>query len=378
MRIVYCISTLAIGGAEKQALLIADQMRRRGHVVLVLVLFSSASVELETKLPTLRLNQQRSLAGFVRGLRLARSFLDVFGADILHSHTYPANLFARLLKLSGSSGKVLNTFHNVFEGGLLRRLLYRATRGVMTSATAVSEAVRAQVMRRRIAKASRMRVIPNGISMDAYSKNPKRRAEIRRELRVEGQFVWIAVGRVARAKDYPNLLYAFDRLREQEHHCQLWIVGGVGQDRHEAENLHMAKQMEEAAAVRWMGAQTDVESLLDAADGFVLSSAWEGAPLVVAEAMAMELPVVATCVGGVAEILGESGELVAAGDSTALALAMQRVMHSSQEEIVRKTAAGRARVLSRFAIQKIASQWEEFYRELLEQEAGRLGDKHEE
>lgn len=369
MRIVSCISTLAIGGAEKQALLIAEQMRSRGHIVLVLVLFHSAGVELETKLPTLRLNQPRSLTGFVRGVRMARSFLGAFGADIVHSHTYPANLFARLLCLSGASGRVLNTFHNVVEGGRFRRWLARWTQRWMTAATAVSEAVRVRVIEQNLVAANRIRVIPNGIRMEDFQSEPKLRRETRRELGAEGRFVWIAVGRVARAKDYPNLLRAFSRVREEEKNCQLWIVGGVGQDRFEAENQRVGEQIKEAHDVRWLGAQTDVASLLNAADGFVLASAWEGAPLVIAEAMAMAIPVVATDVGGVVEILGECGELAPARDSVALAGAMRRVMHSSQQQIVSRTGAGRERAESCFAMAAIASQWETLYRELMERQA---------
>lgn len=369
MRIVYCISTLAIGGAEKQALLIAEQMRSRGHIVLVVVLFHSTTLELETRLPTLRLNQPRSLSGFVRGVRMARSFLGAFGADIVHSHTYPANLFARLLRLSGVSGRVLNTFHNVVEGGRFRRWLARWTQRWMTAATAVSEAVRMRVVAQHLVAANSIRVIPNGIRMEDFLTDPKLRREKRRELGAEGRFVWIAVGRVAQAKDYPNLLRAFSRVREEEQSCQLWIVGGVGQDRFEAENLRVAEQIKEAEDARWLGAQTDVVSLLNSADGFVLASAWEGAPLVIAEAMAMEIPVVATDVGGVVEILGECGELAPARDSLALAEAMHRVMHSSQQEIVSRTRAGRERVESRYAMEEIALLWETFYRELMERQA---------
>ena len=366
MRIVFCISTLAIGGAEKQALLIAEQMRRRGHVVLILVLFSSSSIELETKLPTMRLNQQRSLAGFVRAWRIARSFLDAFGADIIHSHTYPANLFARLLRLSGSSGAVLHTFHNVLEGGLARRWLYRATSRAMTASTAVSEAVRTRMIQDRIARTERIDVIPNGIVMEAFHANSRRRAEVRRELGVEGRFVWIAVGRVARAKDYPTLLEAFCIVREQDQNCRLWIVGGVAQDRHEQENLQLAKTLDSVEGAHWLGAQTDVMSLLNAADGFVLSSAWEGAPLVIAEAMAMKLPVVATDVGGVAEILGGCGEVVSAGSAAALADGMLRVMQSSREAILQRTDAGRVRVERYFVMEQIATQWEAYYGGLVE------------
>ena len=70
-------------------------------------------------------------------------------------------------------------------------------------------------------------------------------------------------------------------------------------------------------------------ALLDAADGFVLASAWEGMPLAVGEAMAMEKPVVATDVGGVRELVGDAGVIVPAKDPEALAKAMLALMRTT-------------------------------------------------
>jgi hypothetical protein len=63
--------------------------------------------------------------------------------------------------------------------------------------------------------------------------------------------------------------------------------------------------------MRWLDLWRDMPVLTDAYEGFVLSSAWEGMPLDVGEVMAMEKPVVATCVGGVAALMGDTGRLVA-------------------------------------------------------------------
>ena len=72
-------------------------------------------------------------------------------------------------------------------------------------------------------------------------------------------------------------------------------------------------------------------ALLDAADGFVLASAWEGMPLAVGEAMAMEKPVVATDVGGVRELVGDAGVIVSAKDPEGLAQAMLELMRRTSE-----------------------------------------------
>jgi glycosyltransferase involved in cell wall biosynthesis len=109
------------------------------------------------------------------------------------------------------------------------------------------------------------------------------------------------------------------------------------------------------------GVRRDIPALLDAADGFVLSSAWEGMPLVVGEAMAMAKPVVATDVGGVRELVGDSGAIVPAKDSNALGeamLAMMRRPAAARAELGRKA---RERILNCFGMDAKAHEWEALY-----------------
>ncbi len=98
------------------------------------------------------------------------------------------------------------------------------------------------------------------------------------------------------------------------------------------------------ASVRWLGLRRDMPALLDAADGFVLASAWEGMPLAVGEAMAMEKPVVATDVGGVRELVGEAGVIVPAKSPESLAEAMLEMMRRTGEERRKLGLAARERI----------------------------------
>src|ERR1700689_2744143 len=135
-------------------------------------------------------------------------------------------------------------------------------------------------------------------------------------------FIWLAVGRLAPAKDHPNMLFAFAAaVRTEKSDAQLWVAGDArGDERTALETL--AKDLQIDAAVRWLGLRRDMPALFDAADAFVSSSAWEGMPLAVGEAMCMAKPVVVTNVGGVRELVGEAGTVVPAKNSKALANAM--------------------------------------------------------
>jgi glycosyltransferase involved in cell wall biosynthesis len=107
-------------------------------------------------------------------------------------------------------------------------------------------------------------------------------------------------------------------------------------------------------------------ALLDAADGFVLSSAWEGMPLALGEAMAMAKPVVATDVGGVRELVGEMGLVVAARSPKALAEAMRATMEQRPEKRQAVGWAARQRIQEHFALDAKACAWEALYRDVVE------------
>jgi glycosyltransferase involved in cell wall biosynthesis len=201
-------------------------------------------------------------------------------------------------------------------------------------------------------------VLANGIDCAEFTPKPERRASLRAQMGVMNAFVWLTAGRIVPAKDYPNLLRAFALVGREFPETQLWIAGeGVGA---EAEAIQ-SRAGEFGAAVRWLGLRRDMPALLEAADGFMLASAWEGMPLVIGEAMAMEKPVVATDVGGVRELMGDVGKLVPAKNPESLAEAMRSTMRCSEEERHRLGVAGRARIASLFSMEANADQWDALY-----------------
>jgi glycosyltransferase involved in cell wall biosynthesis len=183
---------------------------------------------------------------------------------------------------------------------------------------------------------------------------------------IGGEFIWLTAGRIVPAKDLPNLLRAFEIVIAAIPAAQLWIAGeAVDAGMNPVSHFTAAANRETMKQVRWLGLRRDMPALLDAADGFVLASAWEGMPLVVGEAMAMEKPVVATDVGGVRELVGEAGVLVPAGDSLALANGMIALMQSSAEGQQKLGRAGRSRIAAEFSIEARADQWERLYQSLI-------------
>jgi glycosyltransferase involved in cell wall biosynthesis len=369
MRIVYVFTSLAVGGAERQGLALAERMARRGHVAILLALKPSLPEELKTLLPIVHLGMGKSPFSLIRATIEAGCFLRAFHPDLIHSHSFHANLIARLLRPFVPGCAVVSTVHSVYEGAWPRMVAYRLTDWLSRRTVAVSEAAAHRFVRLLAVSRAKCLVVSNGIDTAEFAPSMERGWRMRTEMGMGAEFLWLAVGRVAPAKDHPNLLQAFAQLSATRPEAQLWVAGetkGAG-----FEHLTvLAEQLGVSGRVRWLGLRRDVAALFDAADGFVLSSAWEGMPLVVGEAMAMEKLVVATDVGGVRELLADNGLLVPPRNPDALAAAMLEAMR--KPDVVRQALGcmARERIVAAFSMDARADEWEALYAELLHRASG--------
>ena len=272
---------------------------------------------------TAGLGMRRGVADPRALARLAKLLRDE-RPDVLHAHMVHANLLARLSRLVWRKPVVLCTIHSQYQGPRWRSAAYRVTDRLCDATTAVSRVAMTDAIRQGAVTADRIGVVPNGIDLTRYDISAPTRARTRTALVLDGDFVFMAVGRIAPAKDYPNLIRAFARLRKMRSSVRLLIVGGGSQA--EVQTHIDAERLN--GQVRLLGERPDVPDLMQAADALVMSSAWEGLPLVLLEAGASHLPVVATDVGGNREAVqdGVNGFLVPSGDPEALALGMMRLV----------------------------------------------------
>jgi glycosyltransferase involved in cell wall biosynthesis len=269
-----------------------------------------------------------------------------------------------MLRLTGAAPRPIATIHNFYEGGWRRMLAYRLTDGLSLRTTAVSHAAAERFVKLNAVPQRKISVVFNGIETAEFSPSSERRVLTRGQMRIGEQFVWLSVGRIVPAKDYPNLLAAFARVRAVEPDAELWIAG----EAEAAEAAHMQALTADQAwggSIRWLGLRRDLPALLDAADGFVLGSAWEGMPLAAGEAMSMAKPVVATDAGGTSELLGDAGTLVPARNAPALAAAMLALMRTPAADREAIGRAARERIYASFSMDAKTDEWESLYRAAL-------------
>lgn len=361
MKIALIITGLGMGGAERQVCDLADQFASKDqHILLISMTGETVNRPQSNNLiEVAELDMTKTPLGFIKAYWQARRLINQFKPDVVHSHMVHANLFARLLRLSTRIPKLICTAHNTNEGGRGRMLAYRVTDALCDLSTNVSqEAVDAFIAQGAV-PATRMVAMSNGIDTVRFTFNPACRASLRHQLKLEDDTPFIlAVGRFNIQKDYPNLLNAFNQLSSEFSHAHLAIIG-TGEEQANIEEL--AAQLGLIPRVHFLGLQRNVHEWMSAADLFVLSSAWEGFGLVVAEAMACERVVVATDCGGVKEVLGDSGILVPAKDSPALAKGLEKGLKLSSSIAQNNGKKSRQRVIEYYSLSSQAEKWLKLY-----------------
>lgn len=360
LRAVHVISSMHVGGMEAVALRLALKQRQQGHDARIFALHDGPLrvVAAAAGVPT-RLGERRR-----RGMRLLEAAVSFarWRPEIVHAHNPSALHYASLAAVVARC-KVVMTFHGQGRGQVRRP---RAWEWRRTSAVAAVSADAANDVRAP-AFGGRLAVIRNGV---AVTPPARPREAVRNELRTGGCVVGLIVARVDGAKGHDTLLRAIATLGAVRQRLAVWVVGD-GAQRVQLERLAADLHLSDDA-VRFLGARMDVPDLLYAADFFVLPSLTEGLPMSILEAMAAGLPVAATAVGGVPELVvdGETGILVPPGDLEALAGAMAKLA-GSPELRRRMGCAGRARVEAHFTLDGMAAQYEALYREALARPARR-------
>ena len=362
--VVLLTTNLARGGAETQVALLALSLSRRGWPVSVVSLLDPSAFQAELTAAGVQLHSLGMQPGRPNPLALARLavILRELRPRVLHSHMFHANMLARLMGLAFPAPLIVSTLHSMAEssrhsaGTRLRDWLYRTTDPLADATVAVCQAVAERHAASGAVRRGKLRVIPNGVDTERFRPDAARRGRLRGEFGAGDEFVWLAAGRLMWKKDYPTMLCAAARLREG-----ILFIAGAGPL--EPELKALAREL--GVRAHFLGSREDVASLMNAADGLVLSSVVEGLPMVLLEAAASGLPCVTTDAGGAREAVvdGQTGFLVPRGDPEALASAMARMVELPGAARHGMGQAAREFALARFDMGSVTSQWEQLYRE---------------
>lgn len=364
--ILFLARSLDRGGAERQLVVLASGLARRGHAVAVAVFFGGGVYEAELAAAGVRvinLGKQGRwdiLAFLNRLVRLVRKECP----DVLHSYLGVPNILAVVLKpfLPGTRivWGVRASNMDLSRYDWLSRLAYVLERRLARFSDRIianSHAGKRHAVENGFPE-DKIFVIPNGIDTEYFRFDPEGRRQVRLAWGVgEDEILVGLAARLDPMKDHSVFLEAASRIARERREVRFVCVGGGPADYAEA-----LKQRAAALSLTnqliWVGARDDMPAVYSALDIASSSSYSEGFSNTIAEAMACGVPCVVTDVGDSALIVGDTGSVVPTGDHSALAAAIQRLTDLSHEERRGLGEACRARVVSEFGIDRLVDRTE--------------------
>ncbi|HEU4603409.1 MAG TPA: glycosyltransferase [Steroidobacteraceae bacterium] len=359
MRILQIVESLEVGGAERVVVNLANALAQSNDVAIVCTkrigalrdqLSDAVKVECLDKREGNDFRLPQKLANCIRSFR----------AEVVHSHHWGVLLDAGLAVAHANDAVFVHTVHGKYPSyspGLisrtkkqLRHFLERRVSRRAESVVCVSEELIDYVQREVGIARNKLRVIVNGTSI----ADPVQRASGGSE-----ELTLVTVGRLAAVKNHALLLRAFALLHAQGLRLQLKIVGD-GPERGKLEAQVRATGIQDR--VEFLGFRSDVSAVLASADVFVLSSISEGLPMAALEAMQVSLPIVATRVGGMPQVVSEgtNGFLVDSGNAEQLADRI-RFLAEHRGVLVEYGKASRALLVRNFSAATMVDAYKRVY-----------------
>jgi len=372
IKVLYLINALHVGGAERVIARTVTGLDKNRYETIVCCLWmgGAAADEIEKAgVRVINLDAKNKL-DFGILFRLYR-LLKEHKIHIIHSFLFHANMLGRIVGRLAGVPIILSSERTMGMESKHRLLLNRITASLADKIVTVSEAVREFAIAKIGITPDRLVTIHNGVDLSEFlqSPNSERIEEAKRELGIAPSHVVVGTaGHLEEEKGCEYLLQAAAQVSAQDGKVTFLLVGDGSQ---RAKLEHLAEDLGISSNVIFMGYRNDVPKILSVMDVFVLPSLYEGLPNALLEAMAACRPVVATQVGGIAEVVadGETGILVPPRDPGALAGAIC-VLLEDRERAREMGIAGRKQVERLFSVEKMVAKTEALYEELIGEKMG--------
>lgn len=302
MRVLHIIPTLASGGAEKMLVDLVCEMKKKDIECEIAVLtsksnFFASSIE-ELGIPIYYGNKEKIYT--IKNIRFLIKLLKNNKYDIVHTHLFSAQLFAPIAKIiSRSDASLFTTEHSTHNKRRNKKVFYLIDYWLYSkykNIIGISSAAKENLIKYLPILKDKVKVVNNGINISAYSEAiPIDRTKIIADY-TENDVIITMVASLRAEKDHRTLIDASNNLPLN----YKFVFVGEGPL---ADDLKSYCQMNSKHEFFFLGKRKDVASILKSSDIFILSSNWEGFGLVVVEAAACNLPIIASDVAGLAEVV---------------------------------------------------------------------------
>lgn len=365
LRVMHVVLSLDLGGLERLVIDLVREGRTFGQLASVVCLERPGllAAELEAlRVPAFCVEKPPGLRPEI--FRRLRKLFRLLQPDVVHTHQIGALCYAGRAARKAGVPVVVHTEHGKNYASRRRtRWLGRLAGRYAQRFFCVSRDIAEELRACRIVPKTKIAVAPNGIDIGRF-RNPAAGIETRRELGIPPSAPVIgAIGRLTEIKRHDLLIRAFARLKLRSTDARLMLVGD-GPERSELGQL--AAELAPPGCVHFVGYQSTPERFLQAMDVLAMSSRSEGMPLAVLEAWAAGVPVVASRVGGIPELIADerTGLLTEFGDIEGLADALERLLSDRALAERIRSAAGN-RVETQYSLGQMAANYQREYEELL-------------
>jgi glycosyltransferase involved in cell wall biosynthesis len=359
VKIFQIINGLQIGGAEKLVMALHLGYLNRGEDSTVISLTGTGSGWSEEGLYSLGLSSPYDPRAVAR-LKTEAAETGMIGADIIHSHLFPTQFYTAVLKkVSRTDCLYITTEHstrNRRRGTFTGRLIDRWQYSVYDRIFCVSRGAEEELCRWIPEVADRTEVIYNGIDLKQFS--------VSRISRSVPPFTIVSIGSLREKKNYTKAIEAFSILRERVPFEVKYTIAGEGillkALKEQVEGLGLESD------VKFLGHVENVVELLNDSDIFFMPSSSEGFGIAAVEAMASGLPVVASDIPGIGEVVGSDeccGLLVSPDSPNQMADALQSLLQNRNNAF--KMGTGGLERAANFSIERTVDEHLRAYRDAL-------------
>ena len=332
-KVIFLIWALAVGGAERFLLNLVQRFPQERFLIKVVCISHKgvwAKLLEEAGIELLTVHKRKWL-----DLMVLPRLISIFRKerpDIVNTHLWTADLWGRLAAILTGVPYIIVTEQNVdvwkrWYHKMIDKFLFIWTDRVIC----VSEMVQAFYRDHLHVPQNKLQIIPNAIDLSDFDQSPS--SLLARGTRDchPGKFLFVCVARLVKQKAHEILLYSTNILVGQGFEDFHVLIVGDGELRAHLEKLKDSLSLSEW--VSFLGIRTDIQSILSSCDAFILSSNYEGLPLSILEAMAAQIPVIATDVGGNSQVVRNdlNGYLVPPKNPGAFALAMSRLLQDKSK-----------------------------------------------
>lgn len=299
--------------------------------------------------------------------KLAR-YLKQEKVDILHTHLFDPSITGLLAgKLAGTKYLVSTRHYSDYHTRVNKKWHVRLDQmcnRLSQKVIGVSQHTSDHMIEAEKCPPEKVVTIYNGIDFDRVKPSADDfRSRIRREFDAENKFLILTTGRLHPEKGYPHLFEAIPKLKTLTDKPFLWLIAGKGalKDKFEAD----VARLKADDVVKFIGFRKDIPDLMSTADLFVLPSVAEAFGVVFAEAIYLGVPIVATKIGGIPEIVddGSDGILIPPADSDAIASTVADLINNPQKLAGLKNN-GREKVIEKFEFEEMTRRYEKVYEDL--------------